>query len=114
MLRAKIHRATITECRLDYEGSIEIDGALMEAAGILENEFVLVANVNNGERFETYVIKAPKNSGTIGLRGAAARLGAVGDKIIVFSIGLLDESELKNFKPQLVYVDEKNKITSAK
>ena len=83
MCRAKIHRATLTSCHLTYEGSIEIDRAPMEATGILDNEMVLVANLSNGQRFETYVIGGPRGAGVISLNGAAARLGSPGDKVIV-------------------------------
>src|SRR5688572_15429713 len=110
MCRAKIHRATITSSRIDYEGSFEIDEALLNAADIAENEMVLVANLSNGERFETYVIKGEKNSGTIGLNGAAARLGIPGDKIIVMSVGWLSEEESRSLKPKFVQVDDKNRV----
>lgn len=110
MCRAKIHRATITTSRLDYEGSIEIDEKLMQAAGLLEHEMVLVANLSNGNRFETYAIKGKKGSGVIGLNGAAARLGIPGDKVIILSMGWMDEEEAKKMKPQFVQVSEKNKI----
>lgn len=108
--RAKIHRATITGCHLNYEGSIEVDQALMDAADIIEHEMVLIANLSNGQRFETYVIRGPKNSGVIGLNGAASRLGVPGDKIIIMSVGWLDEAAARKFKPQFVQVDQKNRI----
>jgi aspartate 1-decarboxylase len=108
MCRAKIHRATITASRLDYEGSIEVDSALMEAAGIFEHEMVLVANLANGQRFETYVIKGARHSGVIGLNGAAARLGSPGDKVIIMSVAWLDDAQAKKLKPQFVQVDQKN------
>lgn len=110
MCRAKIHRATITHSRLDYQGSIEIDEMLMKAAGIFEHEMVLVANLSNGNRFETYVIKGRRNSGVVGLNGAAARLGVVGDKIIVLSLGWMDEKAAAKMKPLFIHVDDKNKI----
>jgi len=113
IVRAKIHRAAVTESRLDYEGSIQVDEALLEAAGILEHELVQVANISNGERFETYVIKGPRNSGAVGLRGAAARLGAPGDLIIIFSVALMEEEEAKKLKVRFVYVDDKNRVTQA-
>jgi aspartate 1-decarboxylase len=112
MCRAKIHRATITHSRLDYEGSIEIDEALLEAAGILENEMVLVANVENGHRFETYAIKALRHSGTIGLNGAAARLGKAGDLLIIMSVAWMEEEDARALKPQFIEVDKDNKILS--
>jgi aspartate 1-decarboxylase len=114
MCRAKIHRASITASRLDYEGSIEIDQALMEASGLLEHEMVLVANLSNGERFETYVIRGARNSGVIGLNGAAARMGVPGDKIIVMSVAWMDEKAARNLKPQFVQVDEKNHVVVVK
>lgn len=110
MCRAKIHRATITASRLDYEGSIEVDQALIEAAGILEHEMVLVANLANGNRFETYVIKGAKHSGVIGLNGAAAHLGKPGDKVIIMSVAWLDETLAKKLKPKFVQVDAQNKV----
>ena len=110
MCRAKIHRATITQSRIDYEGSIEIDEALMKAAGILEHEMVLVANIANGNRFETYVIKGKAGSGVIGLNGAAARLGSIGQKVIVMSVAWMDEAKAKKLKPLFIQVDGKNRL----
>lgn len=110
MCRAKIHRATITSSRLDYEGSIEVDHALMEAAGILEHEMVLVANLANGNRFETYAIKGKAHSGIIGLNGAAAHLGKPGDKVIIMSVAWMEEAAAKKLKPQFVQVDPQNRI----
>ncbi|MCG3205339.1 MAG: Aspartate 1-decarboxylase [Elusimicrobia bacterium] len=110
MCRAKIHRATITASRLDYEGSIEVDQVLMEKAGILEHEMVLVANLANGQRFETYVIKGARHSGVIGLNGAAARLGSPGDKIIIMSVAWMEETMAKKLKPQFVQVDQHNHV----
>lgn len=110
LCRSKIHRATITSARTDYEGSIEIDEALMKAAGLFEHELVIVANVANGARFETYIIKGPKNSGVIGLNGAAARLGVPGDKIIVMSVGWMNEAEARRLKPRFVLVNHENKV----
>ena len=110
MCRAKIHRATITASRLDYEGSIEIDQALLDTAGILEHEMVLVANLSNGVRFETYVIRGARNSGVISLNGAAARLGIPGDKIIVMSVGWMDDASARRLKPRFIQVDKKNRV----
>jgi aspartate 1-decarboxylase len=110
MCRAKIHRATITHSRLDYQGSIEVDAALMDAAGIYEYEMVLVANLSNGERFETYVIKGRRNSGVVGLNGAAARLGVVGDKVIILSLTWMEERAAAKLKPSFVHVDDKNRV----
>jgi len=114
MCRAKIHRATITASRLDYEGSLEIDQALMEAAGLIEHEMVLVANLSNGERFETYVIRGARHSGVIGLNGAAARMGVPGDKVIVMSVAWMDEKTARGLKPQFVQVDQKNHVIAVK
>ena len=111
MCRAKIHRATVTRSRIDYEGSIEIDEALMEASGIIENEMVLVANMENGHRFETYVIHGKRGSGVIGLNGAAARLGSPGDLVIIMSVVWVNNEDAKKLTPTFVDVDENNKIT---
>ncbi len=111
-LKSKIHQAKITQADLYYEGSLSIDMDLMEKADILENEKVSVVNINNGERFETYVIPGKRGSGIIGLNGAAARKGAVGDRIIIISYCIMDtESEsYNNYKPNVVLVDENNRI----
>lgn len=110
MCRGKIHRATITHSRLDYEGSIEVDFALMKAAGILEHEMVLVANLANGERFETYIIKGQEGSGVVGLNGAAAHLGKPGDKVIIMSVAWMTEAEAKRLKPKFAKVDQSNRV----
>ncbi|MFY9268736.1 MAG: aspartate 1-decarboxylase [Candidatus Manganitrophaceae bacterium] len=112
MLRSKIHRATITESELNYEGSITIDRDLMEAAGILPYEQVMVSNLNNGERFVTYVLQGEKGSGTICLNGPTARKGVVGDKVIIFCYAAYLEEELKGYQPIVVQVDEKNRLDS--
>lgn len=109
--KSKIHRATVTECNLNYSGSITIDKALLDAADILPNERVQVLNINNGARFETYVMEGRPNSGVICMNGPAARWAQPGDKILIVSYALLDEKELSNFRPRLVYVDEKNRLT---
>jgi len=111
MLRAKIHMATITESNIAYEGSITIDEAILKNAGMLPYEQVMISNVNNGERFETYIIPGKKNSGKICLNGPTARKGVVGDKIIIFCYGYFEESEIQDFNPQIVHVDAKNRIT---
>ena len=108
--KSKIHRATVTDADLNYEGSITIDKELMDAADILPNEKVQVLNLNNGARFETYVLVAEANSGTICLNGPAARLGEVGDLLIIVSYCELEFEEAKKYKPKVIYVDEKNKI----
>jgi len=112
MFKSKIHRAVVTESALHYVGSITIDEELMEKADMLENEKVLVVDIDNGSRFETYTIKGIRGSGQICLNGAAARLVHVGDKIIVISFGLYSPDELKNFQPIIVHVDEHNRIIS--
>jgi aspartate 1-decarboxylase len=111
LCKSKIHRATITEANLSYEGSLTIDEELMKAADILPFEQVSVVNVNNGERFETYAIVGVPGSGTICLNGAAARKGHVGDLVIIISYGIFAQNELANYHPQIVHVDERNAIT---
>jgi len=110
MLKSKIHRATVTEANRDYIGSITIDRDLMDAAGILEYEQVYVADIDNGNRFETYVISGERGSGVICLNGAAARLVGINDKIIIMAYCQMDPEEAKEHKPVVVFVDEKNKI----
>ena len=111
MLKAKIHRATVTQAELDYVGSITVDIALLEQAGIFEYEKVQIADVNNGQRFETYVIAGEKGSGVICLNGAAARCVQKGDKVIIMSYAQLDSAEAAEHKPRVVFVDDSNKIT---
>jgi aspartate 1-decarboxylase len=110
VLKSKIHRATITGSELNYIGSIAIDEDLIEAANLIENEKVNIYNINNGERLETYVIKAARGSGIISLNGAAARKVAVGDKVIIVSYASLDFNEAKQFKPTIIFPDENNKL----
>ena len=110
MLRSKIHRATVTDANLEYEGSLTVDQALLDVAGILPYELVHVSNLNNGERFETYVIPGTRGSGEIVLNGPTARRGVKGDRIIVFCYEYFNEDELKTFKPKIVLVDEDNRI----
>ncbi len=109
-LYAKIHRATVTDANLDYVGSITIDKALLSASGIKPNQKVDILNVNNGERFHTYVIEGEENSGAICLNGAAARKAQKGDIVIIVAYALLDEDEQKTFEPKIVHVDKNNKI----
>lgn len=106
-LRAKIHRATVTDANLDYEGSITIDSSLLRKAGIKPYEQVGISNLNNGERFDTYVI--PGRKGEMCLNGPTARKGQPGDKIIIFSYCWLEEDEIKGFEPVILKVDEKNR-----
>lgn len=112
MLKSKIHGAVVTESRLDYEGSITIDRALMEVADLLPYQQVTVSNLNNGERFETYVIPGSRGSGTISLNGPTARKGATGDVVMIFCYEMYDETRLRQFKPILIKVDAKNRIMS--
>ncbi len=109
-LKSKLHRVTVTRAELDYEGSIAIDGRLLEAADIREYERLEVYNITNGERFTTYAIQAEKDSGTISVNGAAAHKADPGDKIIICTYAELNERELATFKPRLVYVDDQNRI----
>ena len=110
--KSKIHRATVTEANLNYAGSLTIDKKLMEAADILPFERVQILNVNNGIRCETYVIPGKKSSGVICLNGPTARLGQVGDKIIIISYCLMDNQEIKSsvYKPRIIFVSDKNRI----
>ena len=110
MLKSKIHRATVTDADLHYEGSISIDEQLMGAADLLPYEKVAIYDVSNGERFETYVIPGPRDSGTICLNGAAARKVARGDLIIIASYVTVDEADTANWVPKCILVDEKNRI----
>lgn len=110
--RCKIHRATITAANLNYVGSLTVDTDLMAAAGLLPYEQIAVVNINNGARFETYVIPGEPGAGTIALNGAAARLGHPGDLVIVIAYAWLDERELLEFRPTLVHVDQANRVTA--
>lgn len=110
MLKSKIHRATITGADLNYEGSLTVDRDLMEASGLIPFEKIKVYNINNGERFDTYVIEGAAGSGVIGLNGAAARKGMVGDLVIVAAYALVPEEELAGFAPRILLVDERNRV----
>ena len=110
MLKSKIHRATVTQSELGYEGSCAIDENLLEAADIREYQQIDIWNVNNGERFTTYAIRAERGSGTISINGAAARKASPGDIVIIACFATYDEAELKAYKPDLVYVDDRNRI----
>jgi aspartate 1-decarboxylase len=109
LLKGKIHRAAVTQCDLNYEGSISVDANLMERSGILAHEQVDVLNVNNGQRFTTYVIAAPAGSGTIGVNGAAARLAQKGDLVIIVAYARVEEQEARSFQPRVVMVDASNR-----
>jgi aspartate 1-decarboxylase len=112
LLKSKIHRATVTQCDLHYEGSISIDAALLEASGILPNEQVDVLNITTGARFTTYAIEAPAGSGTIGINGAAARLAQTGDLVIIVAYAQMDVVEARRHKPVVLAMDAKNRIAS--
>jgi aspartate 1-decarboxylase len=111
MLKSKLHRVTVTDAELHYEGSCAIDDALLEAADIKEYQQIDIYNINNGERFTTYAIRAERGSGTISVNGAAARRAAPGDLLIIASYVMMNEVELQKFEPDLVYVDARNRIT---
>ncbi len=110
MLKSKIHRATLTGCYLEYEGSISIDADLLKAADILPGELVHVLNVNTGSRLVTYALEAPAGSGTVMLNGAAAREGYKGDVLIILTYGEYEESELANYRATVVKVDAHNRV----
>lgn len=110
MLKSKIHRAKVVQAELDYVGSITIDSELLEASGIMEYEKVQIADVNNGARFETYVIAGEKGSGMICLNGAAARCVQKGDYVIIMAYCNMNTDEAKNHKPKVVFVDDSNKV----
>jgi aspartate 1-decarboxylase len=109
LLQAKLHRVTVTEADLHYEGSCGIDEILLDAAGIREFQYIEIYNINNGERFTTYAIRAPRGSGTISLNGAAARKAMVGDLLIIAAYAGYDEEDLKAYQPTIVLVDERNR-----
>ena len=111
MLKAKIHRATVTQAELDYVGSITVDTDLLEQAGILEYEKVQIVDVNNGSRFETYTIAGERGSGVMCLNGAAARMVQTGDKIILMAYAQVTPEEASELRPTVLFVNEKNKVT---
>ncbi len=113
MMKAKLHRGTVTQADLEYEGSISIDRELLDAAGILPHEQVDVLDITNGARFTTYAIEAPAGSRVIGINGAAARLVQTGDKVIVVAYCQLDAAEARNYHPSVVILDERNDIKRA-
>ena len=114
LLKSKLHRVTTTHSELHYEGSCAIDDDLLDAANILENERIDIWNVNNGERFSTYAIRAERGSGIISVNGSAARRAAPGDLLIIASFGLFSEEDLALHQPALVFVDAKNRIVRTK
>jgi len=113
MMKAKLHRATVTQADLEYEGSIAIDRDLLEASGILPHEQVDVLNITTGARFTTYAIEAPRGSRVIGVNGAAARLVQKGDKVIVVTYCQIDAAEARNYAPSVVLLDDDNHIKKA-
>ncbi|WP_020563689.1 aspartate 1-decarboxylase [Methylosarcina fibrata] len=110
MLKAKLHRATVTRSELGYEGSCAIDGNILDLSGIREYEQIQIYNINNGARFTTYAIRAEEGSGVFSVNGAAARLACPGDLIIVCAYALYDQKELANYHPTLIYFNEKNEV----
>lgn len=110
MLKSKIHKATVTQSDLMYEGSLTIDSELMTAVGILPYEKIKIYNINNGERLDTYAIEGEAGSGIIGLNGAAARKGMIGDLIIIVSYAIYHDDDLVDFEPKVVVLDENNKV----
>jgi len=112
MLKAKIHRAMVTETNINYEGSLTLDENLMKESDMFPFEQVHVYNISNGERFVTYLIKGEKDSGVVGINGAAAHKAGKGDKLIIASYAMVDEEEIEFFMPKIVIIDENNKIKS--
>jgi aspartate 1-decarboxylase len=112
MLKSKIHRATVTQADLHYVGSITISAELLEAAGLLPGEKVDVVDIDNGARLTTYVIKGPRNSGVIGINGAAARLVSPGDLVIIISYATMSEQDARAYKPTVIFVDAENRFVS--
>jgi aspartate 1-decarboxylase len=112
MLRSKIHMATVTESNLQYEGSITIDEGILKKAGMLPYEQVMISNLNNGERFETYVIPGKKGSGEICLNGPTARKGVVGDRVIIFCYSYVEDQVARKLKPRIIRLDHKNRISA--
>ncbi|MDA9101117.1 aspartate 1-decarboxylase [Omnitrophica bacterium] len=110
LLNGKIHGATVTEARVDYQGSITIDSNLLKATDMVEGEKVLIANLNNGARLESYIMVGEAGSGVICLNGGAAKHGQPGDKVIIMSFAVLEPAEVKGHKPKVVHVDAKNRI----
>lgn len=114
MLKAKLHRARVTHAELEYEGSCAIDGALLEKSGIREYEQIHIYNINNGERFTTYAIRADNGSGIISVNGAAAHKANPGDRIIICAYAVVDEKDLAGYKPTMVYLNDCNEVTHAR
>lgn len=113
LLRAKIHRAVVTDSNLEYEGSLTIDADLMDRAGILPYELVMVSNLNNGERFSTYALPGARGGGEVILNGPTARKGVIGDKIIIFCYEYYNDDEAKHHEPRIIQVNDRNQITGS-
>lgn len=111
LLKSKIHLATVTEANLHYQGSLTLGSALVEAAGLMEHEYVHITNVNTGAHWVTYVLVDPENAGTVCMNGTAARHFELGDPVIILAYGLLAEDETAGFSPRIVYVDDQNRVT---
>ena len=114
VLKSKIHRATVTDTNIEYDGSLTLDGVLMKEAGLIPYEQIHVYNITNGERFTTYLIKGKDNSGDVILNGAAAKKADSGDKVIIAAYATMDEGEMDFFIPRILLVNDQNKITSIK
>ncbi len=114
MMRAKVHRATVTQVNLDYMGSLTLDECLMEKLDILPNEAVQVLNLNNASRFTTYVIPGERGSGVVGINGAAARLAQPGDKVLIVLYALMTEEEARRHRPVVAFMDERNRIVEVR
>jgi aspartate 1-decarboxylase len=110
MLKSKLHRGCVTHSELDYDGSCAIDSKLLDAAGILEFEQIQIYNITNGERFTTYAIRAEAGSGIVSVNGAAAHKARVGDRVIICTYMQMEANAARNYKPRLIYLDEKNRI----
>ena len=114
LLKSKIHRVAVTQCELHYEGSCAIDEDLLDASGICENEQIHIWNINNGERFVTYAIKGARGSGMISVNGSAARRASTGDLVIIAAFAQVHEDQVATHKPQLVFVDDRNRATGSR
>ena len=114
LLKSKIHRVAVTQCELHYEGSCAIDEDLLDASGICENEQIHIWNINNGERFVTYAIKGERGSGMISVNGSAARRASTGDLVIIAAFAQVHEDQVATHKPQLVFVDDRNRAIGSR
>jgi aspartate 1-decarboxylase len=114
MLQAKLHRVTVTNANLNYEGSCGLDADLVSAAGLIQNQHIDIYNVSNGERFATYIIEAPAKSGEVSVNGAAARKAQVGDVLIIVAYSIYDDSEIEGHKPRIIQVEGRNRPLPAK